>query len=83
MVAVICSPSQCKLRKVACAEHHAVLLVGKVHKYLCALSGLRVLVSHIVVVGVLAYVVEMLGHCGCDGNLAHGHPQPLHQFNGI
>ena len=60
VVAVVGGPSESKLRQVACSDYHSIALVGNVHKQLGAFTGLRVLISHVVHVYVVADVIEVL-----------------------
>ena len=73
VVAVVGSPAESQLREVAGAEYDAAALVGVVHKNLCALPGLRVLVGDIVIVDVVVDVGKVLLHGIDDRDFLDSH----------
>ena len=47
MIAIICSPSKCKLRHISCTYNHTTIFICKIHKYLCTLSCLTIFKCYI------------------------------------
>ena len=70
MVAVIGSPAQSKLGKVARTDYDTALLVCNVHEDLCTLSCLRILISNIVDIHIVSDVLEVLCNAVRDGYLS-------------
>ena len=83
VVAVVSSPAERELAKVARTHHKAVHLPGGVHKDLGALACLRVFVGKVVLFGIVAKVLEMLRHGIGDTDFANGDAEALHQVDGI
>ena len=83
VVAIIGSPAQSQLRKVAGAYHHTAHLVGKIHQNLCTLACLRILIGYIMHAGIMTDILKMLGHRLGDADFPDGNAQTLHQRDGI
>ena len=83
VVAIVGSPSEGKLAEVACSHHHSADAVCHVHKNLCALSSLSVLVGDVVVCDVVVDVEEMLCDTLCYGYFLHSDTERCHKTNGI
>ena len=83
VVGIVGAPSEGQFGEVACADDEAVALVGYIHENLGTLSGLTVLISHIVVVGVVTDVFEMLDASIFDADFLDGDIKRLHQRDGI
>lgn len=58
VVAIIGSPAQSQLRKVAGAYHHTTHLVGKVHQNLRTLACLRILIGYIMHAGIMTDILK-------------------------
>ena len=73
VVPVIGGPSQSQLRQIPCANHHAVCLIGQIHKNLGPLSGLGVFIGGIPDCLFMAYILKMPHHRSVDINLTQGY----------
>ena len=83
MVAIVSSPAQGKLREVSRTDHEAVRLVRHVHKKLGTLTGLAVLVRHVMYMDVVIDILEVLDASLLDGDLPEGHAKGAYQVTGI
>ena len=83
LIAVVGSPTECQLREVAGAEHHAVVFVGHVHQYLRTLARLRIFVGDIVDVDVVIDIFEMLNNGIADRDIELGNAELVHELYGI
>ena len=83
MIAVVGSPAERQLRKVARADYEAALLVGEVHEHLRTLARLAVLIGHVLHRGIVADIGEVLFDRRPNGNLAEAHPERLGERLGI
>ena len=59
MVSVVGRPAECQLRQISCTYNHSVFLVCDIHKYLCALACLSILVGDIMHRRILSDIPEM------------------------
>ena len=83
VVAVIGRPSQSQLRQVARAKHEAIHLIGEIHQYLGALTRLAVLIGHVVVLGVMTDIFEVLHHSSRNADFMKRHAERLDHLTGI
>ena len=83
VVGIVSTPSKGEFAEVASTNNKAVTLVGNVHQYLGALTCLTVLISHIVVVEVVANIEEVTDAGFLDADFLDGDVERLHQCHGI
>ena len=83
VVAVVGRPAQRQFRHVSGSDDHTARAVGNIHQDLGTLSGLSVLISHVMIVYVLPDIPEMHSHRLSDIHLTECCPQRLRQFAGI
>ena len=83
VVAVVGAPAKGQLRQVARAYDHRSHLVGHVHQNLCSLTGLSVLVGHIMLLHVVADILEMLRHGLGNADFTPSDAERLHQADSI
>ena len=79
VVAVVCRPSKGEFAKVASTDNHTVYLICIIHKNLCALASLTILVCHIMHRDVVTDILEMLCDTFGDGNLDRSDTERSHQ----
>ena len=83
MVPVVSRPAERKLRHIPGPDHHAACPVRDVHQHLGALPRLRVFISHIMLLRILADIPEVYLHRLCDGHLSECRPCLLRHLAGI
>ena len=83
VVAIICGPTQCQLRQIACTYNNGILLISHIHKNLGALACLRILVGNIVNSSIVVNIAEVLGNSLSNANLADGNTKSLHKLKGV
>ena len=66
VVTVVSSPAESQLGHISGSDDHTVCLVRKIHKDQCAVSRLRVLVSHIMDRRIMSDILEVGGNCFSD-----------------
>ena len=69
MISIISSPAKCELRKVACSDYDTANLVCVVHKNLCSLTSLSILICNIMYIHALSDILEMNCNSISDRNL--------------
>ena len=72
MVAVVGGPAQCKLAQIAGADDKATILVGVIHQFQRAHTGLPIFKGHVQHAFVLADVPEVAVHRLGDVDLFEG-----------
>ncbi len=83
VVAVVGGPAQGQFRQVSRTDDDSSQLVGEVHEYLRALTGLRVLIRRVVLVHVVTDVFEVPDDTLGDIDFPDGHPEVGHQLQGV
>ena len=83
VIPVVGSPSQRQLRHIARPDDQAACTVGHIHQDLGTLSGLCILIRHIMMLHILSDIPEMYRYCFLNINLLQLHSQRTRQLTGI
>ena len=75
LIAVVCGPAQRQFRQIARTYDQAFRLVGQVHQYLRAFTGLRIFIHRIANRLFMADVLKMASHGARDLHGAECHAQ--------
>ena len=69
MVTIISRPSKSQLRQITCTDQNRAILICTIHKDLCSLPCLTVLISHIMHRRIMSNIPEMYIYCFFDIDL--------------
>ena len=83
MIAIIGGPAQCQLRHISRPDDQSSLLIGNIHQHLSPLSGLTILVGHIMAGDILSDIPKMNLHRFFDIYLPKQNPQSPGKTAGI
>ena len=83
MVTIVGSPSECQLREVARTDYDSILTIGHIHKQLCTLARLAILIGSIVHINIVLNILKVLYASILNTNLTQRHTQMVHQVKRI
>ena len=83
VVAIICSPSEGQLRKIARTDDDGVLTIGHIHEELGTLTRLTVLIGSVVHFDIVLDILEVLYAGLLDADLSLGDTQEAHEVERV